>query len=42
MARPEALEDKPSAPSRVWNWLPDDVRKQILAQRAAIKADHRT
>ncbi|EGD60674.1 hypothetical protein Y88_1755 [Novosphingobium nitrogenifigens DSM 19370] len=34
---PEALEDKPSAPSRVWNRLPDDVRKQILAQRAAIK-----
>ena len=27
---PEALEDKPSAPSRVWNRLPDDVRKQII------------
>jgi len=28
--RPEALEDKPSAPSRVWNRLPEDVRKQII------------
>jgi transposase-like protein len=27
---PEALEDRPSAPSRVWNRLPDDVRKQII------------
>lgn len=27
---PEALEDRPSAPSRVWNRLPEDVRKQII------------
>ncbi len=27
---PEALEDRPSAPSRVWNRLPDNVRKQII------------
>jgi transposase-like protein len=42
---PEALEDKPSAPSRVWNRLgnvtPADAYfgrdRQIHAQRAAIK-----
>jgi len=28
---PEALEDRPSRPSRVWNRLPDDTRQQILA-----------
>lgn len=27
---PEALEDRPSAPSRVWNRLPEEVRKQII------------
>mgnify|MGYP001472058407 CR=1 FL=1 len=27
----EALEDKSSAPSRVWNRIPDDVRDQIIA-----------
>ena len=27
---PEALEDRPSAPSRVWNRLPDEVRGQIV------------
>ena len=27
---PEALEDRPSAPSRVWNRLPENVRKQII------------
>lgn len=26
----EALEDKSSAPSRVWNRIPDDVRAQII------------
>lgn len=26
----EALEDKPSKPSRVWNRIPDDVRRTIL------------
>src|SRR5512143_1194798 len=27
---PEALEDKPSRPRRVWNRIPDDVREQIV------------
>ena len=27
---PEALEDKPSRPSRVWNRIPDEVRGQIV------------
>jgi len=27
---PEALEDRPSAPSRIWNRLPDEVRGQII------------
>jgi transposase-like protein len=26
----EALEDKPSKPSRVWNRIPDDVRRTII------------
>ena len=28
---PEALVDRPSRPSRVWNRIPDDTRQQILA-----------
>ena len=28
---PEALEDKPSKPERVWNRIPDDVRQHIVA-----------
>jgi putative transposase len=28
---PEALEDKPSRPDRVWNRIPEDVRQRILA-----------
>jgi len=28
---PEALEDRPSAPGRVWNRLPDDIQDAILA-----------
>ena len=28
---PEALEDKPSRPDRVWNRIPDDVRQRIVA-----------
>ena len=28
---PEALEDKPSRPDRVWNRIPDDVRERIIA-----------
>jgi len=28
---PEALEDRPSRPDRVWNRIPDDVRGQIIA-----------
>ena len=27
---PEALEDSPSGPSRVWNRIPDDIRAAIL------------
>lgn len=27
---PEALEDRPAAPSRVWNRIPDDVRAAIV------------
>ena len=27
---PEALEDKPSRPRRVWNRIPDEVREQIV------------
>jgi putative transposase len=27
---PEALEDKPSKPHRVWNRIPDDVRQRIV------------
>lgn len=27
---PEALEDRPSQPSRVWNRIPDEVRTQII------------
>jgi transposase InsO family protein len=27
---PEALEDRPSRPSRVWNRIPEDVRSRIL------------
>ena len=28
---PEALEDRPSAPSRVWNRIPSDIHDQIIA-----------
>ena len=27
---PEALEDRPSQPSRVWNRIPDEIRTQII------------
>ena len=27
---PEALEDKPSRPKRVWNKIPEEVRDQIV------------
>ena len=27
---PEALEDQPSQPSRIWNRIPDAVRDQII------------
>ena len=27
---PEALEDRPSRPSRVWNRIPDEVREKVL------------
>ena len=27
---PEALEDRPSRPSRVWNRIPDEVRERIV------------
>ena len=28
---PEALEDRPSKPDRVWNRIPDEVRQRIVA-----------
>ena len=28
---PEALQDKPSKPDRVWNRIPDDIRQRIVA-----------
>ena len=28
---PEALEDRPSRPRRVWNRIPDEVRREIIA-----------
>src|SRR5215212_8636228 len=28
---PEALEDRPSRPSRVWNRIPDEIRRQVIA-----------
>ena len=28
---PEALEDRPSRPSRVWNRIPEEIRSQIIA-----------
>ena len=34
---PEALEDRPSAPSRVWNRLGDDIQDQIIEM--ALEAD---
>jgi transposase InsO family protein len=27
---PEALEDRPSRPSRVWNRIPDEIRREII------------
>ena len=27
---PEALEDRPARPDRIWNRIPDDVRDQIV------------
>ena len=27
---PEALEDRPSRPSRVWNRLPEDIRSRVV------------
>jgi len=27
---PEALEDRPSRPDRVWNRIPDNIREQII------------
>ena len=33
---PEALEDKPSRPDRVWNRIPDQVRERIVAMALAI------
>jgi transposase-like protein len=30
---PEALEDKPSAPSRVWNRIGQDIQDQIVGWR---------
>ena len=33
---PEALEDKPSRPDRVWNRIPDDIRERIVAMALEI------
>ena len=33
---PEALEDKPSRPDRVWNRIPDAVRERILAMALGV------
>ena len=33
---PEALEDQPSKPDRVWNRIPDDVRERIIAMALEI------
>jgi hypothetical protein len=30
MDGPEALEDKPSLPGRVWNHIPDRIREKII------------
>ena len=27
---PEALEDRPSRPDRIWNRIPDNIREQII------------
>ena len=36
---PEALEDRPSTPSRVWNRLACEVQDQIVAKREAPEKD---
>ena len=36
---PEALQDRPSRPDRVWNRIPDDVRERIVAM--ALEVDLR-
>ena len=28
---PEALQDRPSKPDRVWNRIPDEVRRRVVA-----------
>jgi hypothetical protein len=28
---PEALQDKPSKPDRVWNRIPDDIRQRMVS-----------
>src|SRR6476659_7526862 len=33
---PEALEDKPSKPDRIWNRIPDDVRERIITMALEI------
>src|SRR5262245_39022004 len=35
---PEALEDKPSKPDRVWNRIPDEVRERIIAMALEVPA----
>ena len=30
---PEALEDRPSHPSRIWNRIPDEIRTQIVTPK---------
>lgn len=38
VAGPEALEDKRSAPSRVWNRIPDAIHDQVIETVRAIHA----
>ena len=38
---PEALEDRPSKPDRVWNRIPDDVRQRIVAMATSASVQMR-
>jgi transposase-like protein len=38
---PEALADRPSAPSQVWNRIPDAIHEQIVEMARTVRADPR-